>query len=35
MMIDNIEQRVGVRIKAAREQQGLTAAEVDERMGLS
>jgi|GEM_PF-6374405 len=34
-MIDNIQQRVGARIKAAREQQCLTVAEVDERIGLS
>jgi transcriptional regulator with XRE-family HTH domain len=35
MMIGNIHQRIGARIRAAREQQGLTAAEVDERMGLN
>jgi transcriptional regulator with XRE-family HTH domain len=34
MMIDNTQQRVGARIKAAREQQGLTAAEVGNRIGL-
>jgi transcriptional regulator with XRE-family HTH domain len=35
MMIDNIQRRVGARIRAARVQQGLTAAEVGERIGLS
>jgi transcriptional regulator with XRE-family HTH domain len=35
MMIENIRQRVGARIRAAREQKGLTAAEVGERIGLS
>jgi transcriptional regulator with XRE-family HTH domain len=33
-MIDDIQQRVGARIRAAREQRGLTPAEVGESIGL-